>query len=257
MDWRSSLSPNGDLRDAMAQDASGALILLYHRIGSPLVRSTVSGQYVHPALLRRQLDGLLDRGWRAGALTDILAEPASSSPRFCVTFDDGFASVGSRAYPLLRDRQVPATIFVVAGGIGRTNVWDQREGDRSEPLLDIVQLRGLAAAGIEIGSHALTHPRLTKLSDADLRAEVQDSKHLLEDQLRQPVVGFSYPYGDWDERVRQAVIDAGYCYATATTLGVARAGTDPFALPRVNVRWNAVGPILRAKIRRAYRAGEA
>jgi len=180
-----------------------------------------------------------------------------SEGRFAVTFDDGYAAVGRIAWPLLLELQVPMTLFVVAGAIGQSNHWDQAQGDCLEPMADAVLLRELADAGVEIGSHTMSHARLTACSNAELHTEIVDAKQKLEDLLGRPVPGFSYPYGAWDARVRAAVIDAGYRYATATILGPVATDTDPYLIPRVNMRWNTVGWLLQRKIRKAYRQGGA
>ncbi len=237
-------------------ELSGSLVLLFHRMGSVFVRSTVRGQYVFPSVFRAQLRKLLGNGYHPVAMSDLLSRPRDPG-QMAVTFDDGYTSVNRLAVPILRDLGVPVTIFVVAAYMGKTNHWDEICGDRTEPLLDAVELRELAAAGIEIGSHTLHHANLPRLTDAELRAEVRDSKHVLEDMLGKAVHGFSYPYGAWDARVRAAVVEAGYRYATATTLGTVDGTLDPFAIPRINMRWNTVGPLFSNKIHRAYLQSQA
>lgn len=231
-------------------------VLLYHRLGSPLVRSRVRGQYVLPALFRWQMKSILGRTWQAAAVSDLLALPEGSTRHFGITFDDGYASVGKFARQILIELNIPATIFVVVGAIGGSNTWDTRTGDRPEPILSLQELQDMASAGLEVGSHSMTHALLTEVSDAALAAEVSDSKHMLEGLLGRPVVGFSYPYGAVDDRVREAVIQAGYQYAAATNLSVITADVNRFAIPRINVRWNAAGPLFWRKIGRAFSAVE-
>jgi glycosyltransferase involved in cell wall biosynthesis/peptidoglycan/xylan/chitin deacetylase (PgdA/CDA1 family) len=234
-----------------------SLVLMYHRMGSPIVRSIVRGQYVLPFSLRRQLKDMLSDGYRPLSLADLLSGPEYSKGCFSITFDDGYASMRRLAYPVLAEQGVPATIFVVAGGVGRTNEWDVKIGDRTEKMLNLADIREMAAGGIEIGSHTMSHAHCTQLSDADLRMELRDSKRALEDMLGKPVVGFAYPYGDWDARVREAVIEAEYKYAVITTRGAITDPIDLFAVPRLNIRWNTFGRLLRRKIRSAYERDEA
>ncbi len=233
--------------------AGPALALLYHRIGWPLVRSTVRGQYVAPCVLKWQMRSLHGLGYRPIHLNELLADPRAAESRFAVTFDDGYASVAETACPVLSELGVPATIFLVAGQIGGANLWDQAKGDREERLMTAEQIREWSAAGFEMGSHAMTHSRLTEVSDSQLKAEVSDSKHLLEDLIGARVRGFSYPHGAWDARVRDAVVAAGYEYATAVSLGSVRPDTDVFTIPRINMRWATVGAVLRRKILNACR----
>jgi peptidoglycan/xylan/chitin deacetylase (PgdA/CDA1 family) len=86
----------------------------------------------------------------------------------------------------------------------------------------------------KIGSHSLTHPVLTRLSNVELRREVTDSKHRLEDLLGNEVSSFAYPWGEVDVRVRGAVAEAGYKFAMSTEEG-ANFRNDRFSLKRVNV----------------------
>ncbi len=237
----------------LTQASRGSLVLLYHRMGSAFVRSIVRGQYVFPTVFRWQLTTLLAGGYTPCTLAEIAGDAGKVAGHFNITFDDGFTSVHRLAAPLLAELKLPCTVFVVTGGIGGTNVWDQRDGDRAETIMTVAEMRELAAAGIEIGSHTMNHPHLTRLSADELRHEIADSKAKLEDLLGKPVPAFSYPYGEWDPRVRDAVVAAGYQYATATTLYPVTPALDPFAIPRVNMRWNTFGPLLRRKVRRAYR----
>lgn len=237
-----------------SSNSADSLALMYHRMGSPLTRSIVRGQYMLPGWFRSQIATLMKRGYTPLPLVELLAKPACATGHFTITFDDGYANFRRLAFPILTELHAPATVYMVAAQIGKTNVWDERIGDCTEPMLTAAELRELDAAGIEIGSHTMNHAHLTTLSDAELRRELQDSKHLLEDLLGKPVPGFSYPYGEWDARVRQAVIDAGYTYAVITTRGAVGASGDLFTTPRVNIRWNTIGPALLLKVRSAYTA---
>lgn len=230
-------------------------VLLYHRMGLPRLGSVVSGQYVAPGLFRSQLRHLAARGWQATSLADLVSsgEACVDADCFAVTFDDGYLSVYDRALPVLIERRVPATVYVVAGAVGGTNDWDRRAGDRLEYMMSANHLRELADLGIEIGSHSLSHPRLSRLPDQQLKSEVSDSKRRLEDIIGREIGSFSYPYGDYNERVLAAVEDAGYRCAVTTRLGVV-AGQSMFEIPRINVRWNALGALLIRKITRAQKA---
>ena len=233
---------------------NGSLVLMFHRVGSPLARSIVRGQYVLPALFRSQLTDLLAHGYRALPVTELLAAPEQATGHFSVTFDDGYGSIADQAAPIMAALHVPATIFVVVGAIGQTNTWDQRLGDCVERLLTLDELRALAATGCEIASHTLTHAHLTQLAEPAMREEIVDAKHRLEDLLGRPVTGFAYPYGEWDARARALVIEAGYDYAVSTRKGTLAGPVDRFTLPRLNMRWNTAGPLLSWKIYQAQRA---
>ncbi|MFQ4138316.1 polysaccharide deacetylase family protein [Nodosilinea sp. PGN35] len=121
-----------------------------------------------------------------------------------LTFDDGYVGHYEHVYPLLQKYQVPATFFVFPGKVdgtvaGRSTLtWEQLKTMAADPL-------------VTIASHSVTHPPdLRALSDEELAYEVVESKRQLEAQLGVPMRYFSYPTGHYDERVAQAVADAGY-----------------------------------------------
>lgn len=238
-------------RRTMTNGAGISVVLLYHRLGLPRPSSLVSGQYVAPRLLRWQLDYLTARDWRCASLMDI-TEPEDSK-RFCVTFDDAYESVFAHAYPALKERGMTATLFVVANQIDGVNEWDSRIGDQLEKLMTAHQIRQMAADGFDIGAHTLSHAHLPDLDDDQLKREIFDSKSKIEDLLGAEVTSFSYPYGEYDDRVLRVCAEAGYKRAVTTRLEVV-AGHNPLEIPRVNVRWNALGPLLVRKIGRACRA---
>ena len=237
--------------------AACSAALLYHRMGWPRLSSLVPGQYVMPGALNRQLRSLLDHTWTLSSVDEIAAHSPTtplSHRRFVVTFDDGYESVYRAAAPVLQELGVGALLFVVVDAIGGINSWDRAAGDVEEKIVNTEQLRELAAGGFEIGSHTLTHVRLSEMTPERLKIEVEDSKHKLEDLLSREVRCFSYPYGDYNEAVIEATRTAGYKYAFTTCLGVISADTSPLEIPRVNIRWNSIGPLLTRKLRRAVRA---
>ncbi|MHB9109296.1 MAG: polysaccharide deacetylase family protein [Armatimonadota bacterium] len=236
-------------------DTGPSFILRYGRIGSPLARSTARGQHVLPALLRWQVRELTKRGGRPLTVCELLSMDAADG-RCAFTFDGGYLPVAEQAWPILSDAQTPATVFVVANLIGGTNWWDQRQGDREERLLGKRELREMAAAGWEIGSQSASHARLTLLAPVPLREEIRGSKAKLEDLLGAPVAGFCYPFGEWNARVRDAVVEAGYAYAVAGQAGALSGDPDAFALPRIEVGWNAVGALLWRRLEQIREGGE-
>jgi peptidoglycan/xylan/chitin deacetylase (PgdA/CDA1 family) len=102
-------------------------------------------------------------------------------------------------------------------------------------MLNAEELRRLDAAGMEIGSHGVTHVRFPKLSDTELRDELHQSKQTLEDLLGKPVDSLAYPYGAWDERCETAVRDAGYRSACTTRTGPALKDRNLYRLRRIEV----------------------
>jgi peptidoglycan/xylan/chitin deacetylase (PgdA/CDA1 family) len=96
------------------------------------------------------------------------------------------------------------------------------------------QAREMNAAGLEIGSHTVSHPILTTTDDAQLRHELRVSRARLEAELGRHVKLFCYPNGACDPRVRRETESAGYSCAVTTVPGLNdRRGADPLALRRV------------------------
>jgi peptidoglycan/xylan/chitin deacetylase (PgdA/CDA1 family) len=96
------------------------------------------------------------------------------------------------------------------------------------------QAREMADAGVEIGSHTLTHPILTRLSDDRLREEVGRSRDRIQDALGREVETFCYPNGDYDPRAQLEVARAGYRCAVTTEVGLNNERNDPLALRRIH-----------------------
>jgi peptidoglycan/xylan/chitin deacetylase (PgdA/CDA1 family) len=134
-----------------------------------------------------------------------------------VTFDDGYEDFLSAAVPTLEKLGFSATVFVVAGMLGKENTWEHRSGPRPQlRLLGADGVREVSERGMETGSHSVTHPRLSGLDSETLIHEVGDSRQMLSEIVNAPVEGFAYPYGDLDGPAVRAARGAGYVYAVAT-----------------------------------------
>ncbi|WP_134044067.1 polysaccharide deacetylase family protein [Streptomyces bluensis] len=207
---------------------------MYHSVGDTTddpYRLTVS-----PGRLARQLGWLRRRGLRGVSMADLLAARARGGGRNLVglTFDDGYTDFVDLAVPLLRRHGFGATVFVLPGRLDGENAWDAL-GPRKR-LLGKQGIRVAAATdGIEVGSHGLTHIDLTRADAETLRAEVADSRALLSELTGTDIQGFCYPYGYLDQRVMDAVRDAGYRYACAVDPGPLN---GVHALPRIHIGEN-------------------
>ncbi len=73
------------------------------------------------------------------------------------------------------------------------------------------EARRLSGQGVTFGAHTMSHPILPRVEEAGaVRAEILGSKRLLEDRLQQETEHFCYPNGDFDDRSREAVREAGF-----------------------------------------------
>lgn len=206
------------------------LVLMYHSVAAydqdPFLVT------VRPARFERQMRWLHRRGLRGVSVRELFDARAGGRARGLVglTFDDGYADFAAHALPVLVGCRFTATVFVVAGRLGGDNGWEA--GGPRKPLLTADQVRGVAAAGMEIASHGLRHVRLSAAADDTLADEVAASREILRSITGTDVSGFCYPYGDLSARAVDAVRAAGYDYACAVSR-TTFAGR--YALPRTYV----------------------
>jgi peptidoglycan/xylan/chitin deacetylase (PgdA/CDA1 family) len=212
------------------------LVLCYHAV-SPRWPAALS---VTPEALDRQLGELARRGYRGMRLTDALARPVDRAT-VVVTFDDNYRSVLELAKPILDRYGFPGTLYVPTDwpedprpmrwpGIDR---WLGTPHEQEMTSITWTELRGLADAGWEIGSHTCSHPRLPEVDDDALAHELRDSKARIEAQLERPCTSLAYPYGAVDARVERATSEAGYLYAG--TIPRVLEPSRPFSWPRTPI----------------------
>ena len=205
-------------------------ILTYHSIdtsGSPIS--------VSPAAFRRQVEHLVQAGVAFVTIDALLADRAPGKSAVALTFDDGFANIAAEALPLLVDRGLPATIFVVSDCVGATNRWATTDGYglAEQPLLDWDALGRLTTQGLTIGSHSRTHPHLTRVSPAQVEDEIRGAASEIARRLGHSPSGFAYPYGAADVQVRATV--AGVHRWACTTEFRMHDDSRPFELPRLDM----------------------
>lgn len=182
---------------------------------------------------------LLERGYRGITFAD--AVRGAAGKLMAVTFDDAFHSVLALARPILDRLGVPGTVFVPTDFPDRDAPmsWPGIEewvGGPHEDELRPISWEGLgslASGGWEIGSHTRSHPRLTRLSDERLEAELTGSRAECEGRLGLPCRTLAYPYGHRDPRVVEAARGAGY--TAAATLPTKIEAAAPLEWPRIGV----------------------
>jgi len=176
-------------------------ILTYHSIdssGSPIS--------VSPAAFRQQVEWLASGRVRVVSLEELLRTPQGEDA-VALTFDDGFVNFGTEVAPLLKEYSLPATVFIVAGQVGRTNAWGGRADPRipTLPLLGWERLALLGERGVRLGAHTMTHPQLTKLPSHALEDELAGAAELIREETGRRPDEFAYPYGDVNPAVATAV----------------------------------------------------
>jgi peptidoglycan/xylan/chitin deacetylase (PgdA/CDA1 family) len=193
------------------------------------------------ASFRRHLDELEAWGAQVLPLDEAVARlDAGTLPDRAValTFDDGYASVVEVAWPLLKERGLPATLYAVSGYLGsdRRLPWDLGQPDHDGlRLVSAEELVAAAADGLDIGSHTVSHPWLPRLGPRDLRRELAESRTALEDLLGRAVTSVAYPTGGWDPGVRRAAEEAGYATGITVDRGLNTGRTPRHSLRRAFV----------------------
>ena len=142
-------------------------------------------------------------------ISDNLIDRRHFENNFILTFDDGYDDIYENAFPILKKFGFVATIFVIAQPVKGGN----------HHYLSWQKLMELAKNNFAIGSHALTHSRLSNLNSKTIKYELQKSKNIIEDRLGQSVELLAYPYGDSNERVRAIAQECGYRAAFGTNSG--------------------------------------
>jgi peptidoglycan/xylan/chitin deacetylase (PgdA/CDA1 family) len=205
------------------------LVLGYHCVNSVANGNDPDNLVVTPVRFRWQVETLRDRGYTFVSMAEFVDRltPSGPPPGICaLTFDDG--SDDPVLFDVLRTLEVPATLYVCPGLLGRPHPWLRPESRirlmSKEALQDVSRIPGL-----EIGSHTNAHADLSKATLDEAYRELSSSRQALEDLLGRSVTTVAYPYGHYSAACPAAAERAGYRSA-ATSDG--RGSWRPFELRR-------------------------
>ena len=197
-------------------------ILAYHRILSE-TRGMLS---VRTTDFDRHIRFFIKNGWECLTLEKLNDQYLKRDHNldkkiFVITFDDGYRDNYKNAFPILKQYDIKATIFLTVDYIGKHEpfYWDKTRfsdiADDDYPL-NWDEIYEMKDYGIEFGSHTLTHPELTDIGLDDVREQIYESKKILDRQLSQDTVSFCYPRGSLNNEICQIVKQAGYQLAVVT-----------------------------------------
>jgi peptidoglycan/xylan/chitin deacetylase (PgdA/CDA1 family) len=155
--------------------------------------------------LNQVIDGCHNRGLRIGSIEEAILKEDT----IAITFDDGYDDI-LQMLPLLSEHQIMATVFVPTAFIGKQNSWDNFLLRNKRRHLSGEQIRQLAAAGVEFGSHSHSHCDLSRLGDEAIEDELRNSKNILEALTGKEVRYIAYPFGCGDNRVSAIARRLGY-----------------------------------------------
>jgi peptidoglycan/xylan/chitin deacetylase (PgdA/CDA1 family) len=206
-----------------------AAVLLYHHVDEGTPASTS----LSPVLFGEHLDYLAANGYRALALAGLVdsLRVGGSIPDRTVafTFDDGYRSVYTEAFPRLRELGWPFTVFVCPEDV------DQGRG----PFLTWAQLREMAAAGATVANHGLVHEHLQRhrAEESDLawreriKAELLEAQQRIVEEIGSAPALFAYPYGEFDGDLRELIGELDWA-AFGQQSGPLGGASDLTMLPR-------------------------
>jgi len=157
---------------------------------------------VSPEGFEAHLKYFKENGYQTVLIDDLTAYFDTGKPlpakAIAITFDDGRYGQYKWAYPLLVQYEMVATFFITTDWVGKGT------------FLTWAEVKEMSDNGMAIGSHALSHPNLSALSDNSLKKELEDSKKIIEEKIDKKIDYLAYPGGSFNERVIEAAKTAGY-----------------------------------------------
>jgi peptidoglycan/xylan/chitin deacetylase (PgdA/CDA1 family) len=200
-----------------------APILLYHQIA---VSQTNSRYYTSPEKFDAQMKLLHDWGY-SSITTELLVKAIKEGADLplhpvLITFDDGDLNVYTAAFPIMQKYGFTGVLYIVGNYVGIPG------------YMNTDQIKEMAAAGWEVGSHSMSHLDLKSLDEQRQRYEIVMSREILESELGVPVLTFAYPYGISSTGIIDYAQFAGY--VAGMSLGNSNNHENLFLLQRRDVR---------------------
>lgn len=226
--------------------ARGVTLLVYHRIGG----GTGDELDVSVNAFRTQLDQLAHHG--VASLDDALdaLEAGDDTPRFVLTFDDGFEELHRHAWPELRRRGWPFTLYLTTSSVGGHLRWEGARSEHPGRALDWAHVAEMVSSGLcTVGNHTHHHVPPDRLVASELDA----CTDLVRDRLGVATRHFAYPWGVRSD-MGEHLVRARFRSAATGEVGRNRPGADPHRLRRVPVRRTDPPEFFAAKLAGQLRA---
>jgi peptidoglycan/xylan/chitin deacetylase (PgdA/CDA1 family) len=203
--------------------------------------------FVHPDRFAVQMGYLAKRRYRALSLGEYagILNGGPSGRDLLITFDDAYSHIDQVVTPVLDQYGFRAVLFAPWEHLGRRNNWDSQHPNlASLTIASRAQLIAMDDGPWEVASHGLRHVDLTRLRNADRRAQLVEARERLSDLLGRAVQDLSYPWGKHDASVREDALISGHRLAFATRFGNSH---DPLQLTRRPIFGSDSMPIFRMK----------
>ena len=217
-------------------DGSGVTVLIYHRFGEDKYPST----NIAVERFSQQLEFLSSNNYQVISLEQLVHSLNGGSRlpdrAVVITIDDGYRSVYTEAWPVLKQYGYPFTVFVYAKATENKH-WNYMTWD---------QVKEMKAAGVDFQNHGFAHDHLAfKPSEMNMdeykawiRADLAVSTRILSEELKERPRFFAVPYGEYNETVLDEIRSFGYEAILLQDPGSVSKDTDPFAIPREPILGN-------------------
>lgn len=202
-------------------------ILIYHYVEyvtdeRDTIRQSLN---INPQTFENQIATLKDAGYTFITPSDIenLMESQKIQKPVIISFDDGYEDFYTDVMPIIKRQNIKVVAYIIPGFLDKLNymTWEQ--------------VKEISASGlVEIGAHTMHHASLGRLSDESARAEINDSKIILELSLGKKITTFAYPYGHYNEQTPDLVSSSGFTSAVTTDEGTNENLDSKFLLKRIH-----------------------
>lgn len=207
----------------LRNDDSGVPVLCYHSLSED--ESIKSPTIISTKLFREHLQVIKDTGYTTLTMAQLNNHILNNKPipekSVVITFDDGYLNNYDLAFPLLKEFNMNATIFVITNSLGSTNYMSPENA------------KEMSDYGIDIQSHTSNHPELATLSYEEQLNELKASKSYIENITNKPVISIAYPFGSYNQDTIKAATDAGYSIAFTVKKGFADRLESQYELDRI------------------------
>ena len=219
-------------------DGVRVAILGYHELAETLPETAMR---IHTSKFRKQMETIRELGLKVISLDEFTAwkNEGKEIPKSSVllTFDDGWKSVYTDAYPVLKEFGYPFTIFLYKNYV-----------DGGGKALTTPMIKEMIANGATVGSHSVSHPypitvkgyrkKGEKAYDAYLRKEMGESKRFLEARFPVKVTTYAYPGGFFTEEMLPLADEFGYHHGFTVLPGKIKRSLPDATLPRYIILGN-------------------
>ncbi len=217
-------------------------ILMYHHLTEGEPPSGRKGEIISVELFESQMEYLKSKGFNtisAAELRDFLYldAPLPKNP-IMITFDDGYESNYTLAFPILQQLNMKAVISVIVSSRGK------KPGEFQHFTWEEAQIM-LESGLVEIGNHTYNLHNYTIQPQADEAIpDYEDrifhdfliAKNGIQKNLGIEPFVFAYPYGMYNQYSQAIVLELGFDIQFSVNAGVVTKDSDPLALERINVR---------------------